>query len=252
MAETILVDVASGLVSKLVSLATDEVILAWNVQEDLESLRERLELIDKLLSDAAIKKLTMSTVQHWFNNLEAVAHVANIFLDELAYEVTRQKVENHHKVRNFFVPSKNSMLHHFKMAHKIKSIQASFDKIFKLGSDLGIQPVARSNVIVQSVETSKNAPYEDKSLIFGRDKDISSLVEMVCKNYEEDLQVIAVKGMGGQGKSTLARMVNKADNVINMFRERIFVTVSCDFDFMKILNEMVESLTSKPSMLIKF
>lgn len=214
MAEANLVDVASGLVSKLVSLATDEVILAWNVHQDLESLREKLEFINDLLSDATTKKLTMSTVQHWFNKLEAVARVANIFLDELAYEVTRQKVENHHKVRNFFVPSKNSILHRFKMAHRIKSILASFDKILKFGSDLGIQPVARSDLNAQSLETSKNAPSQDKSLIVGRDKDISSLVEMVCKNYEEDLQVIAVVGMGGQGKTTRARMVNKADDVI--------------------------------------
>ncbi|WOG85069.1 hypothetical protein DCAR_0104256 [Daucus carota subsp. sativus] len=40
----------------------------------------------------------MSPVQTWFNKLEAVAHVANVFFDELAYQVTRQKVENHRKL----------------------------------------------------------------------------------------------------------------------------------------------------------
>ncbi|KAK1393479.1 hypothetical protein POM88_012535 [Heracleum sosnowskyi] len=113
---------ASGLVRKLVSLATKEVIQAWNLHDDLEALRVRLESIDALLSDANTRNLTMPAVQHWFNKLEALANGADVFLDELAYEVTRQKVENHLMVRDFFIPSKNNIVFRFKAAHKIKSI----------------------------------------------------------------------------------------------------------------------------------
>ncbi|WOH09386.1 hypothetical protein DCAR_0728843 [Daucus carota subsp. sativus] len=146
------VDIASGLVQKVVLLATEEVIQAWNLHDDLETLRKRLESIDALLSDANTRNLTMPAVQNWFNKLEALANVADVFMDELAYEVTRKKI-------------------------------------------------------------------------------------------------IAVVGMGGQGKTTLARMVYNKDDVINKFPKRMWVTVSDDFDFMKILNQMVVSLTSRPSTL---
>ncbi|KAL1809360.1 hypothetical protein ACET3Z_026350 [Daucus carota] len=196
MADTFVVDLASGLVCKLVALATEEVIQAWKLHQDLETLRERLESIDALLSDANNKKPTMSAVQNWFNKLEAVARVADVFMDELAYEVTRQKVEKHHKVRNFFIPSKNTLLYRFKVARKIKSIDTSFDKYFKWAVDLGLQPVAHLGSIVQHREIRRTPPFEDESKIVGRDDDIAYLVQTLCKNHEEDLAVIAIVGMG--------------------------------------------------------
>ncbi|WOG90741.1 hypothetical protein DCAR_0309985 [Daucus carota subsp. sativus] len=68
----------------------------------------------------------MSAVQSWFNKLEDVAHVADAFMDELAYEVTRRKVENRGTLRHLF-STKNSVLYRSKVAHKIKSIHTSLD-----------------------------------------------------------------------------------------------------------------------------
>ncbi|KAL1809317.1 hypothetical protein ACET3Z_026307 [Daucus carota] len=182
------VDIASGLVQKVVLLATEEVIQTWNLHDDLETLRKRLESIDALLSDANTRNLTMPAVQNWFNKLEALANVADVFMDELAYEVTRKKVEDHHAVRNFFIPSKNSMLHRLKVAHKIKSIHTSFDNIFKVAGDLGLQPIAHLSFIAQPREIRNTPPFEDEAKIVGRDDDISYLVQTVCKNHEQDLQ----------------------------------------------------------------
>lgn len=61
MFDAFVADLAGGLVCKLVSLATEEVIQAWNLHQDLVTLSERLETIDALLSDADTKKLTMSS-----------------------------------------------------------------------------------------------------------------------------------------------------------------------------------------------
>ena len=48
MGDAFVADLASRLVSKLVSLATDEVIQAWNLQDHLITLRKRLESDSKL------------------------------------------------------------------------------------------------------------------------------------------------------------------------------------------------------------
>ncbi|KAK1364500.1 putative disease resistance protein RGA3 [Heracleum sosnowskyi] len=248
MAGAIATDLAAGLISKLVSLAADEVIRAWRLHEDLDELRERLGLIGDLLNDASTKNPTMFTVKNWFNKLEAVARVADVFMDELAYEVTRRKVEKRHKVRDFFIPSKNTILYHFKVARKVKYIHTSFEKICKRATDIGLKPVEHLSSTVQRREIRSSPPFEDQSLIVGRDRDVSLLVNiMMCNQNEEDLHVNAILGMGGQGKTTLARMVYNKDAVIKMFSKRMWVTVSDDFDFMKILNQMVVSLTSNTS-----
>ena len=73
MAEATGADLAAGLVHKLVSLATNELIQAWKFHEDLDTLRERFELIGALLNEAHTQNLNMSTAQLWFNKLEQVA-----------------------------------------------------------------------------------------------------------------------------------------------------------------------------------
>ncbi|KAL1809238.1 hypothetical protein ACET3Z_026228 [Daucus carota] len=244
LGEAIVADLASGLLGKLVSLAAEEVVQAWNFHEDLNTLHQRLESVGALLYDAHTKNLIMSTAKNWFDKLEAVAYVANVFMDELAYEVTRRKAENRHKALDFFIPSKNTLLYRLKVARKIKSIQSSFNEIFKLAVDLGLQPVAYLGSTVQDRDIRTTHSYEDKSNIVGRDKDVSYLVQTVCKKHEEDLQVFVVAGMGGQGKTTLARMVFNSNDTIHNFSKRMWVTVSDDFDYIKILNEMIESLTS--------
>lgn len=124
MAESLLAELAT-LVIKFVSLATEEVVWAWKIHEDLETLGEMLESINALLSDAATKKITMSAVQKWFNILEADARLADTVIDELFDEVTRRKEKNHHRVWDFFIPSKNTILYRLKVAGKIKFIHAS-------------------------------------------------------------------------------------------------------------------------------
>ncbi|KAK1364509.1 putative disease resistance protein RGA3 [Heracleum sosnowskyi] len=221
MAEEIVAVLAKELVTRLVSLAAEELIQAWN-------------------------KLTMITVQKWFNKLQAVAHRADVLMNELEYEVIRRKVENRRKVLDFFVPSKNPILDRFKVAHKIKSIHSSFDKIFKWGRDLGLglHPIAHLSSTLQPIDIRITPPFEDETLIVGRDKDVLCLVQKLCETHEGDLPVIGVVGMGGQGKTTLARMVFNKDDVIRMYPNRMWITVSDDFDFISILNQMVESLTS--------
>ena len=98
-------------------------------------------------------------------------------------------------------------------------------------------------------EIRHTAPFEVETQVVGRDEDVSNLVHVLSKIHDEDLLVVAVAGMGGQGKTTLARMVYNKDVVINIFPKRIWVTVSDDFDFMKILNQMVGSLTLTTSVL---
>ncbi|XP_074382228.1 putative disease resistance protein RGA4 [Apium graveolens] len=251
MAEAIASDLAAGLIRQLVSLAMNEVIQVLKLHEDLETLRERFELTAALLNDAGSNNLIMSTARMWFNKLKDVARVAEAFINELEYELTRRKVENqiYHKVRGFFSPSKNTLIYRFKVARKIKYINTSFDKICKRATDIGLRPVEHLIFIVQHSEVRHTPPFEEESLIFGRDDDLSFLVNMLCHKNDEGLPVNAILGMGGQGKTTLTRMVYNKDVVVNMFPERMWVTVSDDFDFIKILNQMVVSLTSRPSVL---
>ncbi|KAL7234618.1 hypothetical protein ACSBR1_018120 [Camellia fascicularis] len=69
---------------------------------------------------------------------------------------------------------------------------------------------------------------------------------MLIGSYDsgDDLSVIAIVGMGGMGKTTLAQLVYKNKKVVKHFGDRrMWICVSNDFIVKRLLNEMVQSLT---------
>lgn len=89
--------------------------------------------------------------------------------------------------------------------------------------------------------------------IQGREKDkekmINVLLETIscCSSSSSDsrVSVVPIVGMGGLGKTTLARLIYNDKGVSDTFELRIWVHVSIDFDVKKILRHIIESATHK-------
>ncbi|XP_027184539.1 disease resistance protein RGA2-like [Coffea eugenioides] len=80
----------------------------------------------------------------------------------------------------------------------------------------------------------------------GREVEVSRVVSMlISSDYKKKLPVISIVGMGGQGKTTLAQLVLKNENVTKHFDKKIWVCVSDDFKVERLLNEMLQSLGEK-------
>ncbi|KAL3497613.1 hypothetical protein ACH5RR_040345 [Cinchona calisaya] len=246
MADAILGAVAEGVLGKLLSLSFEEIGLALGVKNELKKLEKKLVMIQALLSDAQSKQST-TPVHLWLKNLESIALDADIVLDEFGYEVLRRKIETRKwdGLRRFFCCS-NPDPFRVKMAHEVKNIMVSLEEAFKEANQIGLRAVELTNTRPNPREIRLTHPFVDDSEIVGRDDDISSVKRMLTSsNYKKDLPVIAVVGMGGQGKTTLAQLVYKNDAVVWHFDERIWVCVSEDFKVERLLNEMLQSLTGK-------
>ena len=250
MAEALPSVVVKEMLSKVLSLAADEVSLAWGFEDELKRLEGSLEMVQALLSDAAANRKTqLGYVGIWRKKLNDVAYDADAALDEFKYETLRQKVENRKrdKVRALFSPSRNALSFRLNMAHKIRNINESLDEIYKEGTRIGlIRLVGVTDATFEHSEIRLTHPYVDVSEVVGRDNDVSKIVDMLCSlDNEKHLSVMAIVGMGGQGKITLAQLVCKHDKVVRHFNEIIWACVSEDFEVTRLLNEMVQSLTGK-------
>ncbi|KAG6388151.1 hypothetical protein SASPL_153350 [Salvia splendens] len=92
-----------------------------------------------------------------------------------------------------------------------------------------------------TLSPSSTAPPIHKSSMVGFDDHMMNIKDRLCGNPSK-LQVIPVCGMGGIGKTTLARNVYDDKLIKENFTIRVWVTVSQDYSAQRILSNLLESL----------
>ncbi|KAK2970648.1 hypothetical protein RJ640_012236 [Escallonia rubra] len=229
MAETLLiVEAAKGILSKVLPLVANEACLAWGFKGELKRLARRLNMIQALLSDAESKQFTLKVVKTWLKSLKVVAYDVDPVLDECSYVLLRRQVAVRDQI-------------------KYKAINLSLDDIYNEATEIGLKAVdlINSSTVAGRQEVLATHPgLGDSEEIVGRATDVSMVADMLLMpNNENGLPVISIVGMPGQGKTTLAKLIYKNDKVVRHFDERVWISVSDDFEDKRILNEMVQSLT---------
>ncbi|KAF2319168.1 hypothetical protein GH714_013706 [Hevea brasiliensis] len=248
MADIVLSFVVEGTLARVVSLITEEIILQWNLKEDLEKLQESLAMIRDVLQDAEEQQVTQKAVKRWLKKLKDLAYDAEDVLDEFAYEILRRKVEIQNQteteVHNFFSFFKGThyvkkAAFHVKMSHKVKNINGSLDKIKKEAAEFGLKVMDRLPQISLDRVTDS---YLDNSQVVGREDDVYKVVNLLTCSCNQPLTVVPVVGMAGLGKTTVAKLVCKAVKEKKLYDVTMWVCVSDNFDEQRILGEMLQTL----------
>ncbi|CAN6559241.1 unnamed protein product [Malus baccata var. baccata] len=248
-AEAVLTFAAEGILNKVVSLAAQEFGLAWDFKAQLRKLQKSFTDIERFLVDVADQPQGRSkSIEEWVKNLKDVAQDAEDVLDEFQYEVDRRKVEiqNHikKKVLNFLSLS-NPLAFRLQMAHKIQKINASLVDLKSEAPILGL--VSKSKDATprgNRWDRQTNAFIGRDEITVGREGVVSKIVTTLTdsKYNQESLSVMAIVGMGGLGKTTLAKSIYNEDSVHKFFETRMWVCVSNTFDVNLILLQMLEQL----------
>ncbi|XVF37503.1 hypothetical protein REPUB_Repub20aG0014400 [Reevesia pubescens] len=227
-----LIDMA---LSKIASIIEEKINLAWDFEDELNNLRKSLILTRAFLQDAEMRQVD-EPVKLWLKQLRDIAYEADVVLDELAYEDLRPQKKT--KVGNFLSLSK------YNMAKKVTNINLSMDKSNAWASKLGLQERVQNAAPVLSGVPGTHSLFCDSSRVVGREADVLKIVDLLIgSNTQQIFSIVSIVGMGGLGKTTLARSVIKNEKIKNYFNETIWVCVAENFDVERILQEMYESLT---------
>ncbi|GKV51422.1 hypothetical protein SLEP1_g58081 [Rubroshorea leprosula] len=248
MGDLVLGPIVDATISKVISVATEQINLAVSWKAELRRLCKKLTMIRAVLQDADRRQVGDSAVKLWLENLRDVAREAEDVVDEVVYERLKQEVwiqkQMRKKVCLFFTFS-NPFIFRLKMANKIKNLIASIVEINEEAKQFGLQSRNATHESRSNPQTAYSFPSYCPRVI-GRENDVSKIVDLLIDpNNEESLSVISVVGMGGLGKTTLAKSVQNHEKIVRNFGKTIFICVSEVFDVKKILKEMLESLTKE-------
>ncbi|XP_048138559.1 putative disease resistance protein RGA1 [Rhodamnia argentea] len=250
MAESLLFSVAESVLGKIASPALQEAVAIYNVEDQIHELRETLTAIKAVLLDAEEQKAKNHLLQVWLDRLQEVFYDAEDVLDELECEALRKQVISRYggvkgKVRRFFSPS-NPLVLRAKLSHKVKEIRERLSRISteKVQFGLNVRSADNGGVHTHSRETTYS--YVNKSDVVGRDTDKEKIIEMLMKPVDdENLSVIPIVGIGGLGKTTLAKLVYNDDRVKEQFELRRWVHVPKDFNLNTIIEGIIQDATGQ-------
>jgi hypothetical protein len=252
MAEAFAAEIAKSLLGKLGSFAVQEFRLAWGLEDDLARLEERLKAINVVLSDAEKQQSKNDRIRLWLHMLREVLYDAEDVLDEIECEtlqrqVVKTKGSTSRKVQHCFTSS-NMIPFSLKMGHKIKKIIERLAEISSLKSEFNLSEQATDCSHVLHEETGMNRSFDSFSGLIGRDEvkeRIISLLEAPFKVGDAHPLVLPIVGMGGLGKTSLAKSVCDAENVKSHFDLNMEVCVSHDFSLKQVVQKIIKSATGE-------
>ncbi|PNX69940.1 disease resistance protein rga3-like, partial [Trifolium pratense] len=131
------------------------------------------------------------------------------------------------------------------MAHQIKKIRDRLNKVEADGTGFGLVRMdVEPRLVVQRREYTHS--HVDASHVIGRENDKEAIIKLLMESnhrgYSDKwMHVIPIVGIGGLGKTTLAKLIFNDKRIDEVFQLKIWVCVSNDFDIRQIMIKIINS-----------
>ncbi|KGN58559.1 disease resistance protein RGA2 [Cucumis sativus] len=234
------------MLKNVLKVAGEQTGLAWGFQEHLSNLQKWLLNAQAFLRDINTRKLHLHSVSIWVDHLQFLVYQAEDLLDEIVYEHLRQKVQTTEmKVCDFFsLSTDNVLIFRLDMAKKMMTLVQLLEKHYNEAAPLGLVGIetVRPEIDVISQYRETISELEDHK-IAGRDVEVESIVKQVIDaSNNQRTSILPIVGMGGLGKTTLAKLVFNHELVRQRFDKTVWVCVSEPFIVNKILLDILKNV----------
>ncbi|KAL3534769.1 hypothetical protein ACH5RR_003230 [Cinchona calisaya] len=245
---------------KIADFAVRETSLILGVDDELRKLRRTLQKIRAILDNvennpvSVLNNSSNEAWKMWLVDLEKLTYSADDLLNEIWLDISWVNADNPDDA-NKSNPVRNKLLSSFKltMPHEISKIRKEMEDLSTEMDSLFLTKFSESGAHKIHDKTPLNNNFcatsslVDEGFVFGREQDKVEIIQMLLMDEfsRGNVSVIPLVGIGGIGKTSLAQIVYNDDRVVNNFELRIWISVSINFDLIRITKSIVESLTGK-------
>ncbi|KAK3028649.1 hypothetical protein RJ639_037829 [Escallonia herrerae] len=233
--------IVSFAVQQLGEFAIQKVVFLQGVREDVEWLRDELRYMQSFIKDAEQKGGGDQRVRQWVNDIKCVADEAVDIIDSFSVEIQKvgaPKGRFMDRVRTCAcIRNKEAKL--YDIGKEIGLLKKRVLEITRRRELYGITNLGSSAEGTSSSPLRRATPYTDERVVGFEDVTQTLLAELL----KEDpcRRVVSVYGMGGLGKTTLARKLYNSTSAVHHFPYRAWVCVSQAYRTQDLLQSIIKS-----------
>ncbi|GKV39826.1 hypothetical protein SLEP1_g47542 [Rubroshorea leprosula] len=248
------------LLSKLNSSVSEWVKLPKKVRSEMQNWSSLLPKIGALLEDAEEKQETDRQVKLWLADFRDLAYDMEDMLEEVEIDAKRSELiakanastskpqklicpKLFNKVPRFMTDRDREMASRVKdITDRLQNIEANISKLGLISSTMRIGDKFRK-VATERLSTTPSPELH----VYGRENEKEAILKMLLtdESKDEPYSVIPIVGMGGLGKTTLARLVYNDENLKGIFGLKAWVCISEEFDVSRITRSILEQVTGQ-------
>jgi len=209
------------------------------VEDEVKSFQRELERINVFLENSDGKRNEHENVKALVRQIIEVSYEAEDVIATFILKVQEHKKRNIAGQIIYSIP-------HAKMLHdvvkKIEALNKEINKIYDNIEKYGIERAGASVDAEAEKALHKRRRHVEEDDVVGFLHDSDTLVnQLTHETKNSKLDVISIIGMGGLGKTTLARKIYNNDCVRRHFHCHAWVYVSQDFKTRELLLEILKS-----------
>ncbi|KAD7117598.1 hypothetical protein E3N88_04866 [Mikania micrantha] len=211
--------------------------LISGVKDRVESLYKELSLMKAFLKDSKEKRSEYEYVRELVRQIRDVAYEAEDTIDTFVVNAAMQKE------RSTFGKIFHALDYPTKLRSVAKDIESIKTKVKEIYDTkrFGIEALYAGESSKKSSSSHKRKPVVEEDNVVGFDEEAKEVVSRLT-NITESLEVVSVVGMGGLGKTTLAKKVYCDPDIEFHFTVRAWVYVSQDYNRKEVLFGILGSL----------
>ncbi|XP_006345389.2 putative disease resistance protein RGA3 [Solanum tuberosum] len=254
MAEAVLSALMEVLFQKTASQIFQKNGLLGSTKKEMLNLQSTFSTIQAVLQDAEDRQMKEKALKNWLVKLKDIVYEADDLLDEYMTELLRHKVilddrETRycvfHAVNSLYLNGTLIFLG-YSMKLKLKQVVEKLDLVANERAKFHFRDAVYEKGF--SCERPQSDSYVIESKILGRNKDKKNIIKLLIGSDES---VVSIIGIGGIGKTTVAKLVYNDAVVENSFDTRIWVCVSEGFNVKRLLKAIIESGTGSSCNLVE-
>ncbi|GMN65247.1 hypothetical protein TIFTF001_034312 [Ficus carica] len=239
------------------NLASSEVLDFFRKKKLNPGLLKNLEILlisaEAVLDDAEGKQLGNRHLRKWLLQLKEEIYAAEDLMVEISDECLPTDMEGESssrpiKVRRLSLPFFSKTACEKEIQPKIQKIIGTLELLLKQKTHLGLEETSVRNGSYNSQRLLATSIVEESD-VYGRDYDKEKIIDLLLSNDDSGnkVHVIPIVGMAGIGKTTLAGLVYNNDRVSRSFYVKAWVTVSDNFDALRITKTILQNVEKSDS-----